>query len=198
MDAVTPDAKAELRTRLIAARKALPAQQRAAEAEAVTSALLGWLPARARTVCAYVPVGTEPGSPAMLDALDGAGLRVLLPLTITAGPERTPLPLRWARYVPGELAQADFGLLEPIGARLPAEAISEADVVIVPALAVDRRGTRLGRGAGFYDRSLPLRGASAALLAIVRDDEFVDELPAQPHDVPMTHVLTPAHGVRPL
>lgn len=198
MDAVTPDAKAELRTRLLAARRALPAQQRAAEAEAVTSALLGWVSARAQTVCAYVPVGTEPGSPAMLDALDGAGLRVLLPLTITAGPERTALPLRWARYVPGELAKADFGLREPTGAKLPAEAISEADVVIVPALAVDRRGTRLGRGAGFYDRSLPLRGASAALLAIVRDDEFVDELPAHPHDVPMTHVLTPAHGVRPL
>ncbi len=164
----------------------------------MTSALLGWLPARARTVCAYVPVGTEPGSPAMLDALDGAGLRVLLPLALSAGPERTALPLRWARYVPAELAKADFGLLEPTGAQLPAEAISEADVVIVPALAVDRRGTRLGRGAGFYDRSLPLRGASAALLAIVRDDEFVDELPAQPHDVPMTHVLTPSHGVRPL
>jgi len=68
-------------------------------------------------------------------------------------------------------------------------------VVIVPALAVDVRGTRLGRGAGFYDRSLPLRDPSARLIAVVRDDELVDELPADPHDIPMTHAATPGGGV---
>ena len=67
--------------------------------------------------------------------------------------------------------------------------------MIVPALAVDRRGVRLGRGRGFYDRSLDGRDPQALLVAMVRDVEFVDELPAEPHDVPMTHVITPRRGV---
>lgn len=196
VDAVTAPAKAALRARFLAARKAVPHPVRTREADAVRTALLNWVRGQANTVCAYVPVGTEPGSARLLDELYAAGVRVLLPVAISAGSDRAALPLRWARYVPGELAKADFGLLEPTGDRLPAEALSEAQVVIVPALAVDRRGARLGRGAGFYDRSLPLRGADAALIAIVRDDEFVDELPAEPHDVPMTHVLTPSGGVR--
>ena len=64
-----------------------------------------------------------------------------------------------------------------------------------PALAVDRTGVRLGRGRGFYDRSLPDRDPRSWLIAMVRDEELVDELPADPHDVPMTHALTPRQGV---
>ena len=64
----------------------------------------------------------------------------------------------------------------------------------MPALAVDRAGVRLGRGAGFYDRSLPLADPAARLVAVVRDDELVDRLPAEPHDVRMTHALTPGRG----
>ena len=60
---------------------------------------------------------------------------------------------------------------------------------------VDRTGVRLGRGAGFYDRSLPLATPTAKLVAVVRDDELVDRLPAEPHDVRMTHALTPNGGV---
>ena len=73
-----------------------------------------------------------------------------------------------------------------------------AAVVLVPALAVDRHGVRLGRGAGFYDRTLSLADPSAALVAVVRDDELVAHLPAEPHDVRMTHALTPGAGLTPL
>jgi 5-formyltetrahydrofolate cyclo-ligase len=66
---------------------------------------------------------------------------------------------------------------------------------LVPALAVDRSGARLGRGAGFYDRTLPLADADAWLVAVVRDDEVVDHLPSEPHDVRMTHALTPQKGL---
>ena len=65
----------------------------------------------------------------------------------------------------------------------------------VPALAVDRHGHRLGRGAGFYDRSLPLCDPGAALMAVVRDDELLDAVPSEAHDVAMTHALTPRGGV---
>ena len=64
-------------------------------------------------------------------------------------------------------------------------------MILVPALAVDRSGVRLGRGGGYYDRSLPLRAPGARLIAVVRDDELVAELPGEPHDVRMTHALTP-------
>jgi 5-formyltetrahydrofolate cyclo-ligase len=67
--------------------------------------------------------------------------------------------------------------------------------MLVPALAVDRRGVRLGRGRGFYDRSLVHRQVGAPLIAVVRDDEVVDELPVEPHDVAMTHALTPRRGL---
>jgi 5-formyltetrahydrofolate cyclo-ligase len=60
---------------------------------------------------------------------------------------------------------------------------------------VDRDGVRLGRGAGFYDRSLPLADPAAQLVAVVRDDELLDRIPADPHDVRMTHALTPQRGL---
>ena len=72
-----------------------------------------------------------------------------------------------------------WGLLEPPGPWLPESALAEASVVLVPRLAVDRRGVRLGRGRGFYDRSLARRDPQARLIAVVRDAEFVDELPAR-------------------
>ena len=148
----------------------------------------------AETVCAYVPVRTEPGSIALLDTLLAAGSRVLLPVTRTAS-DGTPAPLWWGVYHPGGLVAGPYGLREPAGPQLPPGTLAEAGVVIVPALAVDRRGVRLGRGAGFYDRSLPLRDPATRLVAIVRDEEFVDELPGEPHDVGMTDALTPDRGL---
>nr|BFF01248.1 hypothetical protein GCM10020241_29230 [Streptoalloteichus tenebrarius] len=86
-------------------------------------------------------------------------------------------------------------MLEPTGPRLGPEAVGEAEVLFVPALAVDSRGVRLGRGGGYYDRSLPLARPGALLVAVVRDSEFVDELPAEPHDVRVGAVLTPTRGL---
>jgi 5-formyltetrahydrofolate cyclo-ligase len=196
--------KTSFRARLLAARRTVSAEVRAREADALIEALLAASNDLFRpgdTVCAYVPVGTEPGSLALLDALVAAGTRVLLPVAITDSATSagalpgTPLPLQWADYEPGDLAAAGFGLLEPTGPRLAAETIAAAALLIVPALAVDQRGVRLGRGAGFYDRSLPLRDVNARMVAIVRDEELVAELPADEHDVAMTHALTPGRGL---
>ncbi len=146
------------------------------------------------TVCAYVPVGTEPGSIEMVDTLLRRSGRVLLPVARTTADD-TPLPLRWGEYRPGALICGPWGLLEPPEPWLPPSALAEAGLVLVPALAVDRWGVRLGRGRGFYDRSLPGRDPRARLIAVVRDAELVDELPAEPHDIPMTHALTPQAGM---
>ncbi len=193
MDGVASGTKAELRASILSARRALSAQLRGAEAEALC-AHLPTVVSPGDTACAYVPVGSEPGSIELVDSLLRLGARVLLPVART-GPDDTPLPLRWGDYHPGELVAGGFGLLEPAHPVLPAAAVAEAAVVLVPALAVDRTGVRLGRGAGFYDRSLPLADPAARLVAVVRDDELVDSLPAEPHDVRMTHSLTPGLGL---
>jgi 5-formyltetrahydrofolate cyclo-ligase len=64
----------------------------------------------------------------------------------------------------------------------------------MPALSVDRAGVRLGRGGGYYDRALLHARPDAVLVALVFDDEFVDELPAEPHDRRVTAVVTPSGG----
>lgn len=126
----------------------------------------------------------------MLDDLRAAGRRLLLPVVVGAA------PLDWVEYVDaGALTPARFGLLEPVGPRLGPGVLAEADAVLVPALAVDRRGVRLGRGGGHYDRSLPLVGEPTELIGVVRDRELVDELPSEEHDVRLTGVLTPSRGV---
>ena len=192
-------AKSALRAQLLAARGAVPPTLHDSEARALSDRLQQ-LASTAGTVCAYVPVGSEPGSITMLDALTHRGIRVLLPVVRTGGDD-APLALMWGEYRPMDgtaLVTARFGLLEPAEPWLPAEALAEADLILVPALAVDRRGVRLGRGAGFYDRSLLLRRPQVPLVAMVRDAELLAELPAEPHDVPMTHALTPGLGLVPL
>ncbi|MGH3773489.1 MAG: 5-formyltetrahydrofolate cyclo-ligase [Pseudonocardiaceae bacterium] len=193
--------KGALRRRLVAARRAVPGAVREVEAVTLAGAVLAL--GLAGTVCAYWPVGDEPGSPELLDGLARRGCRVLLPLVDPLG------PLDWAEYTgmgsmragslrAGSLRAGSLELLEPTGPRLGRAAIATAVLVLVPALAVDRHGTRLGRGGGHYDRSLPLASPGTPLVAIVRDDEVLATLPAQPHDVPVTAALTPGRGLLPL
>jgi 5-formyltetrahydrofolate cyclo-ligase len=177
------------RARLLANRRLVPPAQHAREAADLAGSALR---VPGDLVCCYLPVGTEPGSPALPDALVRDGRRVLLPVVVGAA------PLDWAYYEgPDSLVPGPYGLLEPGGTRLGASAIGSADAVLVPALAVDSTGTRLGRGGGHYDRSLPLVSGGVPLVAVVRDEELVDRLPAEPHDVRMTSVLTPG-GLRAL
>lgn len=174
------------RAEILARRKALPEDVREREAAALAEQVtklgdVAW-------VCAYVPVGREPGSVAMLDALRATGSRVLLPLTGEPG------PLTWGEYLgPDRLRRGRFGLREPDGEPLR-YALERAGVLLIPALAVDRRGVRLGRGAGYYDRSLGGCRTDARLTAVVRDDELVDHLPEEPHDHRMGWALTPFGG----
>ncbi|MCB0922976.1 MAG: 5-formyltetrahydrofolate cyclo-ligase [Mycobacterium sp.] len=187
---VTGSSKAQRRAELLAARREVPESVREAEAASLC-AHLAEATAGARTVCAYLPVGTEPGSPAMVDLLQELCDEVLLPV-VRSG---THAALLWGRYVAGALVTGRFGLREPAGPWLPADSVARAAVVLVPALAVDRSGVRLGRGGGFYDRTLTLCRPGARLVAVVRDCEVIDAVPAEAHDVRMTHALTPDAGL---
>lgn len=193
VDGVLAGTKSQHRQALLAARRAVPDAIRTAEALALLEHLEKVV-GRDDTVCAYLPVGREPGSPAMVDRLREMCARVLLPVT-RSGADGEPLALLWGEHVPGALVAARFGLFEPAEPWLPDSAVKQADIVLVPALAVDHAGVRLGRGGGFYDRSLALCRSGTRLVAVIRDAEFVTELPHEPHDIPMTHVLTPKRGL---
>ncbi|MEU3428445.1 5-formyltetrahydrofolate cyclo-ligase [Streptomyces gardneri] len=187
-----------LRSRLLAARAALSAESRADAADSLArhGVELAEL-AEASTVAAYVSVGREPGTRALLDALHARGVRVLLPVLL---PDND---LDWASYEgpehPERLAKAGRGLLEPVGPRLGPEAVCAADAVLLPGLAVDGRGMRLGRGGGSYDRvlaRLARAGKDPALVVLLYADEVVARVPEEPHDHPVHAVVTPAGVTR--
>ena len=107
--------------------------------------------------------------------------------------------MSWAEYTGDEhLVSAPFGLREPAGPTLPPEEVTTATWLLVPALAVDRHGVRLGRGAGFYDRTLSLAAPEARIVAVVYDHELVAQLPDEPHDHRVGWALTPSAGLIPL
>ena len=189
---MTPDrsaaeAKAELRAQILDRRRTRPVQDRQAAAAGVTRALLRGL-AGVRAFAAYVPEDDEPGHGRIPAAFTQLGARVLLPVVPTDGRQ-----LAWAVDT-GRLAPGRHGLLEPLGPRLGATAVGTADVIVVPALAVARDGVRLGRGGGYYDRALQHARTDAVVVALVFDDEFVDELPVEEHDLRVTAVITPSGG----
>ncbi|MEW2402767.1 5-formyltetrahydrofolate cyclo-ligase [Streptomyces sp. NPDC046862] len=187
-----------LRGELLAVRNGLTADdvRKTTDALAVRALSLPEL-VRARTVAAYVSVGNEPGTLALLDALHARGVSVLLPVLLADN------DLDWGAYDgEGSLVRVQHGgkmaLLEPSGERLGPEAVERADAVLLPGLAVDARGMRLGRGGGSYDRvlaRLERAGADPALVVLLYDTEVVDRVPEEPHDRPVHAVVTPS-GVR--
>jgi 5-formyltetrahydrofolate cyclo-ligase len=188
-------AKQALRRRLLAARRSRPGS----DVAAARSAIAGHLSARLQqcaVVCAYLPLPTEPLEPTLLDGLVEAGVRVLVPIV---APDA---PLDWTDH-PTPTVQGPFGTAEPVGPRAGPDAIIGAEVVLVPALAVDRVGSRLGRGGGHYDRSLallagersPAGGPGPVLIAVLFDGELLPEVPFDRHDIRVDAVVTPSGGL---
>jgi 5-formyltetrahydrofolate cyclo-ligase len=185
-------AKKELRSRILSARRARPPTGREEAGEAIAHAVLA-LPeiTVASTVAAYLSIGTEPPTMHLVENLRSLGIRVVVPVV------GDDLDLDWADYDGFDrLAQTSRGLREPSGPRLGMAAIASADVVLVPGLAVDARGTRLGRGGGSYDRALPRVPAGRPVIVLLYDDEVLPVVPSEPHDRPVTIAVTPHRVVR--
>jgi len=186
-----PLAKAALRDQLVTARNRRSLAEIGAAARALAEQLLACGEVRrAASVAAYVALGSEPGTGPLLAALRDAGKRVVLPVLL---PDND---LDWAAYT-GEagLAPARFGLLEPTGPRLGVDAVATPDVVLVPGLAVDSAGFRLGRGGGSYDRALARVPRGTFTCVLLYDDEVGRDVPVEPHDRPVTAAVTPS-GLR--
>ncbi|KRA31058.1 MULTISPECIES: 5-formyltetrahydrofolate cyclo-ligase [unclassified Nocardioides] len=184
--------KIALRDQVLTARRRRPLTQVGEAARAIADVVLASEEVRrAATVAAYVSLGTEPGTTNLLDRLIEAGKRVILPVLL---PDND---LDWAVYHgPTSLAPARRGLLEPVGTPLGVEAIATADVVLVPGVAVSRSGIRLGRGGGSYDRALGRVPVGTPTCVLLYDDEVLPDVPAEPHDRPVTAAATPGGLIR--
>ena len=185
-------AKVAARDQLLAGRGRLSLGEVVEGARALASHLLVETEVRrAATVAAYVSINGEPGTGPLLDGLRAAGKRVILPVLLPDD------DLDWAVYEgPDSLAPARRGLLEPPGRRLGVDAVGTADVVLVPGLAVDARGGRLGRGGGSYDRALGRVPVGTFTCVLLYDGEVGVPVPIEAHDRPVTHAATPSGVVR--
>jgi 5-formyltetrahydrofolate cyclo-ligase len=183
--------KAELRAQVLARRSALPADQRAAAGTLIRDAVLAEPQMQmAGTIAAYYSIGAEPGTHGLVFALYKRGSYVLLPVLRPDG------DLDWASYEgPDSMVPGPRGLLEPGEPPRGVDAVARADAVLVPALAVDGAGRRLGRGGGSYDRALARVGPLVPLIALVYDDELVEHVPAESHDIPVRATVSPRAGM---
>jgi len=186
-----PVDKASLRRRLVAARAAMPESERTAAGRLIRDQVLE-MPevSAAGTVAAYYSVGTEPDTRSLIFGLWKRGSYVVLPVLLPDG------DLDWASYEgPESLVPGPRGLLQPVEPVRGPGTVARADVVLVPALAVDVNGIRLGRGGGSYDRALARVSGQVPTIGLLYDGELLPSVPAEPHDAAVRAVVRPAHGI---
>lgn len=204
-----PERKAALRRRLRSrrARRVADLAAAAADAEGLAGTAMAQAPLqRATRVAGYLALPGEPDPRLLLAQLGTRGVEVVLPvLPVDAAGNAARGPLAWARSgpaAPGPALASGVRVDQPTGPSSPSP--GPVEVVLVPALAADTAGTRLGQGGGYYDRTLAAldrlvcRDATRTrtlLVAVVHDDELLDArtepLPREPHDHRVDAVLTP-------
>ena len=183
-DSSSATTKTELRRQALARRDALPAAERQQAAETIAARAFPVAVAPGTIVAGFMPMKSEINPLPLLRALAGAGARLALPVVAGQG---KPLIMRaWAFGEP--LAAGVWGIREPEAAA-PEVA---PDILIVPLLAFDRAGQRVGYGAGYYDRTIAALRAKQPVLAIglAFAAQEIAAVPATPHDAPLDLVLT--------
>ena len=141
----------------------------------------------------FVSTPLEPELSLTLGAFD----RALLPILIDeAGtPYRSP---RWGLWEAGHaLVTPSRPPAQPDGEAMGAESLTEADLIVIPALAASEDGARLGQGGGWYDRALLHRSPGVAVVSVVFDDEVLESgvIPTEAHDVPIDAIITPTRTI---
>lgn len=187
-------AKAALRTRVIAARDALEPGLRATDSAALVArirALPEWQDAA--TVMLYLGIRSEfDPEPLVREAL-AAGRRVLLPRILRG---QGSLEVRRVRALEHDLAAGVWGLREPDPQRCPEVPAGQIDFLLVPGVAFDRLGGRMGYGAGYYDRLLADPQVDAVRASALFDVQLVESVPREPHDQPVHLLVLPSRLVR--
>ncbi|MGG7566166.1 5-formyltetrahydrofolate cyclo-ligase [Rhodovulum sp. DZ06] len=182
------DAKAAARAAAFAARREAH-RNAAAHAVAAAGHLLSLLAedaARGAMIAGYMPIRTEIDPRPAMEALHRAGARLCLPVV-----EGDGLPLSFRRWTPGApLVEGAFKALVP-----QEETPADPDVLILPLVAFDRRGMRLGYGGGFYDRTLAARPGLRAI-GFAHAAQEAEALPTEATDMPLDAVATETGATR--
>ena len=195
--------KAELRRAVIARRDAIDLNARAAKSADVCARLVELLgrsdPAAPRTVAVYAAMGSEIDPAAFATAAADRGWQVAYPCMLSAADATTCDQRMCMRAVAaGDVGTAPF-IAHPTQAftaadvdneRFPIVAAEALDMIVVPLVAFDRTGARLGYGGGCYDRYLPTVSASCQIIGIAFDEQRVDHVPADAHDLPLPNIIS--------
>lgn len=202
---MTTQTKEQLRQQFFRQRKELGAQQREHQSDLLSGMLLEWYRGldsaqrSAQKIALTITFGTEPDTDPVLESLHNDGVEVWVPIS------NADRSLSWTLWYPGvPMEQSKLApIQEPTGERFGAEAVADADVIFVPALAADTAGYRLGKGGGYYDRflaALPTLSKNVPLLVTpLFDHEFfaaeVEAFPVEAHDLPVQAVATAQAGI---
>ena len=184
------DRKRALRAELRERRRTRTSPERERDAAALTGRLVE-LAVRYRpaSLAAYLSTPDEPGTRAFVDRMHADGVRVLLPVSRADG------LLAWAPY-DGEGEEADLlGMPTPTSELLGPIAINDVGLILVPAAAVDGTGMRMGWGRGYFDKTLGSMERCPPVYAVIFDDELLDEVPRDRHDMPVDGVVAPGRIV---
>ena len=192
MGAALRDAKRAIRERVLATRDALPARQREAASEKIVERLIA-LPSflAARTIFVTIPFRNEWDSRLLAERALTLGKTLASP---RVNLQSRMLSLHRVCDLSIDLAPGYRGIPEPT-TLCPAVAIDEIEWVLVPGVAFDIHGRRLGYGGGYYDRLLPLLPRTAPRIAGAFEAQLVDEVPAAPHDLSVDLIVTEARIV---
>lgn len=185
--ASTADVKATLRRAMLERRRAAHRSESKGAAAAVSHRITGEIEFKGKIIAGYWPLGDELDCRPALEALSRAGAQVALP--VVAGQGQVLLFRTWK---PGDtLDQGPFGTMHP-GTRA---AVVCPQILLIPLIAFDLEGNRLGYGAGYYDRTISSLRARDGVSAIglAYDCQRVDMVPVDAHDQPLDAVLTPSN-----
>jgi 5-formyltetrahydrofolate cyclo-ligase len=186
------DAKRELRARILRDRDATPAEDRATASASIAATLsMRQDFASSRTVLLTLPFGSEWDTRALLRAALARAKTVALPRVNRA---TRMLDICAITRLEHDAAPGYRGIPEP-GAHCALLAVATIDWVLVPGVAFDRDGHRIGYGGGYYDRLLPLLRADTHRVAGAFELQLVDHVPAAPHDVTVDAVVTEARSI---
>jgi len=175
--------RAELRER----RRIRTATERERATEALTRQLVQLATdLKVRSLSAYLSTPDEPETRGFLRWADEQGIRILLPISREDG------LLDWAPYDGADEEQDILGMPTPSSELLGPIAINGVDLILVPAACVARDGMRLGWGRGYFDKTLGSMEGCPPVYAVIYDDELVDEVPVERHDMPVDGVVTPS------
>ena len=195
--------KAELRRAVIARRDAIDLDVRAAKSAVVCARLVELLDrlgaAAPRTVAVYAAMGSEVDPTAFAAAAVARGWRVAYPCMLSASDAMACGQRMCMRAVSaGDASEAPF-IAHPTRAfaatdvdsdHFPIVPAKALDMIIVPLVAFDRTGARLGYGGGCYDRYLPTVAPECQIVGIAFDEQRIDHVPTDAHDLPLPHIIS--------